>query len=236
MNKNIKTILLVLAVVAAFVFASLVTGKKAVEVITLDDYKQISSKKGFVYFGKIDEIDNLKEIAKDANIKISVLDSENNKNAELKEGTLYEYKKGKEVYSYTGDINSYKFTESLMNAGILEKTYVEVTFDEYKELYKSKGYNFMFIGSETCGWCSKFKEEIKQAKKEYNFNIYYIDLSSLTEEEYNDLLKTDSYLTENEWGTPLNLLYKDGKRVNVLSGYVQKDELIEYLKENKVIE
>ena len=32
-----------------------------------------------------------------------------------------------------------------------------------------------------------------------------------------------------------NLLYKDGKRVKELNGYVDKDELVKFLKENKVI-
>ena len=42
-------------------------------------------------------------------------------------------------------------------------------------------------------------------------------------------------MQEKEWGTPLNLLYKDGKRVKELNGYVDKDELVKFLKENKVI-
>ena len=93
----------------------------------------------------------------------------------------------------------------------------------------------MFIGSEQCGYCTQFKDSIKESLENNDFNVYYIDISTLSEDEYNELVKTDEYMSQNEWGTPLNLLYKDGKRIAELNGYVSSDELVEFLKENKVI-
>lgn len=236
MNKTLKTILLIVLVVGVLLVASFATGKKSVETITLEDYNKISSSDGFVYYGKSENMDLVKSIAKNYDLRISFLDSKENKNNDLKEGTLYEYKDGKEVYKFNGDFDGYKFTESLMEKGIAAKTYVTVTLDEYKKLIKEKGYHFMFIGRETCGYCTKFKDSIKEAMKNYNFMVYYIDTDTFSsEDEFNELVATDKYMSENEWGTPLNLLYKDGKRIDVLNGFVEADELIQFLKDNKVV-
>lgn len=236
MNKTLKTILSIVLVVVVLVVAGFATGKKSVETIDLEEYKTISSSDGFVYYGTSEDMDLVKSIAKDYDIRISFLDSKENKNNDLKVGTLYQYKNGKEVYKYNGNFDSYKFTESLMKQGLAVKNYVTVTLEEYKKLIKADGYHFMFIGRETCGYCTQFKDSIKEAMKKYDFMVYYIDTDTFeSEDEFNELIATDKYMSENEWGTPLNLLYKDGKRIAELNGYVPADELIKFLKEYKVV-
>ncbi len=94
----------------------------------------------------------------------------------------------------------------------------------------------MFIGRETCGYCTKFKDSIKTAMKDYDFMVYYIDTDTFSgQDEFNELVATDKYMSENQWGTPLNLLYKDGKRIDVLNGFVEAPELVKFLQTNKVI-
>ena len=162
------------------------------------------------------------------------MDSTEFKSEKLKEDTFYQYENGKVVYKYTGDVTAHKFKESLMNEDIL-RTYKIVSLDEYKDIIKEKGYHFMFIGSEQCGYCTQFKGSVEESLKNNDYKVYYIDISTFSEDEYNELVKTDEYMSQNEWGTPLNLLYKDGKRIDELNGYVSSDELVEFLKENKVI-
>lgn len=234
MNKYIKIIIAILIVVAVFVFSFLVTGKKSADIISYEDYTKIVEKGGYVYYGKKENQETLKQIADDSDIEIGILDSDSTKTEKLKEGTFYKYEDGKVKYKYTGDVQSYKFKKYLAENGIYN-SYITVSIDDYEKIIKEDGYNFMFIGSEQCGYCTKFKESIKESLKDYNYAIYYIDIASLSENEYNRLAKTDKYMSENEWGTPLNLLYKDGKRVKELSGYVPTEELNKFLKENKVI-
>ena len=235
MNKYLKIAIVSVIVIGVFVFALLVTGKQAVKLIDYDGFAEINSEDGFVYYGSKENEGALKEIAIAADIQIGLLDSTEFKSEKLKEDTFYQYKDGKVVYKYTGDVDSYKFEESLMKEGVLDRSYITVSLDEYKEIIKEKGYHFMFIGSEQCGYCTQFKDSIKESLKDYDYNVYYIDISTLSESEYNELVETDKYMSENEWGTPLNLLYKDGKRVAELNGYVSSDELIKFLEENKVI-
>ena len=237
MNKAVKIGIILLLVVGVLLLASLANGKKAVKTITLEEYKTISSGNGFVYYGSGTNMSLIEDIAKTYNLEINFLDSDKNENQDLKENTLYEYKKGKESYKYSGDFDSYKFSESLVEDGIHLKGHVTVSLDEYKKIKEAKGYHLMFIGRETCGYCTQFKDSIKEALQKYNFIVYYIDTDTFqTEDEYNELIATDKYMSENEWGTPLSLLYKDGKRIDVINGYVSAAELVDFLEANKVVE
>ena len=234
MNKYLKIAIVSVIVIGVFVFALLVTGKQAVKSIDYDEFAEISNGDGFVYYGLKETKTSLNEIANLADIEIGILDSTEFKSEKLKEDTFYQYENGKVVYKYTGDVTAHKFKESLMNEDIL-RTYKIVSLDEYKDIIKEKGYHFMFIGSEQCGYCTQFKGSVEESLKNNDYKVYYIDISTLSEDEYNELVKTDEYMSQNEWGTPLNLLYKDGKRIAELNGYVSADELVEFLKENKVI-
>lgn len=238
MNKTLKTVLLIVAVVVVICVGAFATGKSnaPVESISIEDYKALSEGNGFLYYGSNENMSSVENVADNYNISIKFLDSKANKTADLKEGTLYKYENGKVTYKYTGELSGAKFVDSLAKAGIAAKSYTTVTLSEYKKLIKADGYHFMFIGRETCGYCTEFKKSIEEAMKDYNFMVYYLDTDSLkNEEEFNELIATDSYMSENEWGTPLNLLYKDGKRIDVLNGYVSADELIHFLKDNKVV-
>ena len=234
MNRITKTLLTILGVIAVLTLSYLASMKNNVKEITVEDYNKIVEKGGYIYYGKLNNEESIENVAESLDEKVYVLSSAEEVKG-LKEDTLYKYEKGKEVFSYNGELTGYKLSESLMKEGLMDREYLTITFDDYKKIIASEGYNFMFIGSETCSWCSKFKTVINEALKDNNFNVYYIDLSSMTQDEYNALIATDSYMSENEWGTPLNLLYKDGKRINVLNGYVPEEELIKFLKENKVI-
>lgn len=236
MNKTLKIVLGIVTVVAVICVAAFVTTKDPIESISLDEYKTLSKGTGFVYYGSNEKMDELKAFVDTYGIEVSFLDSKENKNNDLKEGTLYRYEKGKETYKYTGALSGSKFVDSLVKAGIAAKSYVTVTLDEYKKLIKADGYHMMFIGRETCGYCTEFKKSIEEALKKHSFMIYYIDTDTFkSQDEYNELVATDKYMSENEWGTPLSLLYKDGKRIDVLNGYVSADELIHFLQDNKVV-
>lgn len=237
MKKTLGKILVAVLVIGVLLVAAFATGKKAVESITLDEFNSLIKKEAVVYYGPANDEEAIKELATKLDIKINLLDSNAEKSKELEAGSLYAYKNGEELFKYRGNLSSYKVAEELMKNGFMDRTYLTVSLSEYKEIMKSSGYNFMFIGRETCGYCSQFKESINEAMKDYDFMIYYIDTDTFaSEDEFNELVATDSYMSENEWGTPLSFLYKDGKRVNVLNGYVETSELIKFLKDNKVVE
>ncbi|MDO4369611.1 MAG: hypothetical protein Q4C29_03650 [bacterium] len=239
MNKYIKIAIVVLVVVGVFLLSFLVRGKQTVKGIDFNEYQSIVKDGGYVYYGSVKAEKSLKEFSDLYGLEISILDPDSlseseNKEIKLKDNTIYNYKNGKSTFSYSGDMSLEKIAKSFSKKGLI-RTYENISLDKYLKIIKSNGDHFMFIGSDSCGYCDKFKVSIIEALKDYDFNVYYLNIQNLSEDELSTLYATDKYFEENEWGTPLNFLYKDGKRVGELNGYVETDALVSYLKENKVI-
>lgn len=240
MNKYLKIAIVAIIIIAVFCLSFFATAKENVETITYDEFKELKEKEAFIYFGTEKEKEVLEVFAEDSDIEISILNSEDLSKGEIKasgleKGTLYLYKDGKSVYEYSDEITQEKLVRSFMEEGFIDKNYISITLDEYLDIIEEKGYHLMFIGSDSCSYCDMFKESINEALKNNDFNVYYLNLDNVAQEDMEKLYATDSYLTEEEWGTPLTFLYKNGKRIDVLNGYVETAELEEFLKENKVI-
>lgn len=239
MNKYVKVAIVVLAVVVVFVLSFLVRGKQSVRDIDFNEYQNVVKKGGFVYYGSSDVKKTLKEFCDLYELEFNILNPEDlseseNKEIELKNDTIYNFENGKSTFTYSGDVSLEKLAEAFGKEELI-RTYKIISLDEYLKIIKSDGNHFMFIGSDSCGYCDKFKVSIIKALIKYDFNVYYLNIKNLSEDELSTLYATDKYFEENEWGTPLNFLYKDGKRVGELNGYVETDVLVNYLKENKVI-
>lgn len=203
-----------------------------------DFIKAKDGENSFIYYGTVKEKETLDTFKERYDTSIGVLNPKSlkdneKKSVDLKENHLYIFNKGKQVYDEEFSF-SYKQIKNLMEKHLIAGNFIEVNIDEYKEIIKSKGTNVMFIGRETCSWCTKFKAEIKTALEDNDFIIYYIDTDKLGG-NYDPLFKTDEYFTKEDWGTPLTLIYKDGKRIDVINGYIGSSELVSNLKKNKVL-
>ena len=240
MNKYLKVAAVVIIIVLVFCLSFFASAKESVETISYDEYEKLIKGEAFIYFGSEEEKEVLKSFADKNDIEISILNPEELSKSEikssgLKEGNIYLYKDGKEVYKYSGNITESDLTKDFKEEGLIAKEYVQITLDEYLDIIKKDGYHLMFIGSDSCSYCDMFKESINESLKDNNYNVYYLNIQDVSQEEVSKLYETDSYFTEEEWGTPLTFLYKDGKRIDVLNGYVETSELNKFLKENKVI-
>ncbi len=121
---------------------------------------------------------------------------------------------------------------------------------EFTKLAKDKNKVTMFVlGKDSCFYCNQFKITYSTVAEEYNLdNIYYIDSSSYDSIEYQKIL--DSGLTipakcsdtkeeiklQSGFGTPLTLFTKNGKTIDCINGYVNKNSLITQLKTVGIIE
>ena len=248
MNKNVKIILGivlgVLLIVGLFFLSSLAESKNFKE-ISYNEYQNLIKESGnyVVYIGNKDSdaLKTLKEFTSENNVQVKYVISSNLTTEERQEvfsgdetEKLIFINKGKED-TYTSDFSKFSLTNEFINQNILENTLVEVDIDNYLKLIKSKGNHIVFIGRETCSWCQKFKPNMKSAAKDYNITLYYIDTDKFIGEDWNKFKESEKYLTENEWGTPLTLLYKDGKLIDVLNGYVEETGIYEFLLKNGVI-
>ena len=88
---------------------------------------------------------------------------------------------------------------------------------------KKKKINFIYVGSETCSICKEFGPKLKQAAKETNSTIYYID----TDKKTDSLTK---FIDQSQIQTiPTLLVFKDGQLQQTL--LIDENTRIDYLKE-----
>lgn len=63
-------------------------------------------------------------------------------------------------------------------------SYVQITYDEYKQLFKEKRSFILYLGSKTCSHCMEFKPTLEKIISEYNIEVKYLDVSELSDSEY----------------------------------------------------
>lgn len=248
MKKKLSGIITAVALVLVIVIAICISNAFAPKIfdeISYDEYKEeIKNENYYVYVGDKNNVDAMKDFAKTQDIKMLYLDVDKLNDEEHKNifgssssKSALKVSKDGQIYTYDGDFSSYDLMGFLIDNKIILNTVIEVNLDEYIRLINDDSTKVMFIGSATCSYCSMYEPEIESVASKYdNVKVYYIDLSKVTtQEEHAKLLATDTYLSENDWGTPLTILYRNKKHVGEISGYVQEEEVINFLKEYDVI-
>ena len=88
---------------------------------------------------------------------------------------------------------------------LVPKTYKEINFSKLEKMIDNKEDFVLFIGSEECSHCKKFKKTINRVVEEYKIKVYYIDILKLNEEENAFINAHFPYS-----GTPTTIVIKDG--------------------------
>lgn len=115
-----------------------------------------------------------------------------------------------------------------------EKVLTEINYTTYEEKINN-GDNFIVIIERTdCTYCIKYMPVVEEATSELGIPVYYINTDNLTQDEYTSLNNSNSYLRRNQWGTPTTLLLSGSKVVDSISGYVEKDEFLEFINKNVI--
>ena len=109
------------------------------------------------------------------------------------------------------------------------------------ETYKSKvanGENFIFIIERTgCTYCQAYMPIVEEVSNELSIPVYYINTDNVSSADISELSTTNRYLKRNSnWGTPTTILMSGEAVVDSIGGYVEKDELMEFVRANFVIE
>ena len=95
------------------------------------------------------------------------------------------------------------------------------------EAKESNGKIFLIIGSSNCSYTKELLENIEKLNENYNFVYNYIDLNSLTDSEWYDLMYELDYEVNF---TPIILVFENGEIVYENLGYTSEilDILYEY--------
>ena len=111
----------------------------------------------------------------------------------------------------------------------------EITYSNHLEKIDSNEPFLVVIVKDGCGYCEMYEPILKEVADEYNLPINYINLTNLSEEEYNNLAQSNAYLKKNQWGTPTTLFMLGDSVIDSIGGYVDKDKFVDFVKENFVV-
>ena len=121
------------------------------------------------------------------------------------------------------------------------------TFNEYKKLVKSDELIMSVFGRNSCAYCNLFKVVYNALAEKYDYSVYYFDSDVFDKNEYTKIInmdlivpgKCDSYGNDfklsDGFGTPLTIFTQNGKIVDCISGYANRDKLMEKLISLKMI-
>lgn len=116
--------------------------------------------------------------------------------------------------------------------------FTEITYSEYEEKMNTEAPFLVVVVRDGCGYCEMYEPILEEVAGEYKIPIYYINMSNLSSEEYTALGTSNSYFKKNQgkWGTPTTLFMYGNSVIDSIPGYVDKDELVDFVKENFKVE
>lgn len=111
----------------------------------------------------------------------------------------------------------------------------ELSYAEYQEKVDANEKFIVVIERTNCSYCQQYMPIVKKVAAEYDIDIYYINLENITSDEIESLVASNSFF-EGEWGTPTTLYVEGSNTIDSINEYVEKDELVTFLKDNEIIE
>ena len=110
----------------------------------------------------------------------------------------------------------------------------DIDIDEYLDLKEGDKASIIYIARPTCHYCQQMEPIIRNIVYEYDVKVNYLNTDELDDEGQSKLIKSDDYFSEG-YGTPLLLVVKDDKIVDIQEGLSDKDTTVKFLKDNGFI-
>lgn len=110
-----------------------------------------------------------------------------------------------------------------------------INVSKMKELFSSNDTKIIFVGSLTCPHCTAIKPVINSVVKDLNVTVYYLELSTMTDEENNEYYSINEFLKNNN-SIPLVMAVKNNEVIDSFVGEKDSKDVEEFLKKNLNIE
>lgn len=112
----------------------------------------------------------------------------------------------------------------------------EIGIDEYLDLKKDDEASIIYVARPTCHYCQEMEPIVKNIVYEYDVTVNYLNTDELDDEGQAKFIKSDDYFDEKGgYGTPMLIIVKDDKFVDVLEGLTDKDTAIKFFEDNGLI-
>ena len=110
-----------------------------------------------------------------------------------------------------------------------------INVSKMKEVFSSNDTKIIFVGSLTCPHCTAIKPVINSVVKDLNVTVYYLELSTMTDEENNEYYSINEFLKNNN-SIPLVMAVKNNEVIDSFVGEKDSKDVEEFLKKNLNIE
>ena len=89
----------------------------------------------------------------------------------------------------------------------------------------------------TCHYCQEMEPIVRNVVYEYGVKVNYLNTDELDDDGQADFIKSDDYFEEKGgYGTPMLIIVKDDDFVDVMEGLTDKDTIVNFFKDNGLIE
>lgn len=110
-----------------------------------------------------------------------------------------------------------------------------INVSKMKELFSSNDTKIIFVGSLTCPHCTAIKPVINSVVKDLNVTVYYLELSTMTDEENKEYYSINEFLKNNN-SISLVMAVKNNEVIDSFVGEKNSKDVEEFLKKNLNIE
>lgn len=108
----------------------------------------------------------------------------------------------------------------------------ELSIDDYLELIKKDEKSVILVARPTCSYCELFTPILKEAADDMNITINYVNTDEFSNDEWDTFSSSLTYLSEENWGTPLTLIVQNGNVVADNGGYTDLETIKAFFKNN----
>lgn len=112
---------------------------------------------------------------------------------------------------------------------------IKLSYNEILEKVNNKEDFVLCVSASECSHCMSYKPKLKKVSNKYNIKIYYVDVDTLTKEDYNEFKDKFSF----DGSTPVTIFFKEGEEKTTatrIEGDVSTDRIISKLKKNGFID
>ena len=113
----------------------------------------------------------------------------------------------------------------------------EIDIDEYLDLKEGSKASIIYVARPTCHYCQEMEPIVRNIVYEYGVTVNYLNRDELDDDGQAKFVKSDDYFDEKGgYGTPMLIIVKDDKFVDVLEGLSDKDTVVKFFKDNGLID
>lgn len=109
-----------------------------------------------------------------------------------------------------------------------------ISMSDLKGMLENNEKKVVMLGTDECYWCVNQKPILQHVIFKYGVEINYLNLNAMSEDEYNELITLHDDL--QNFGTPTFIIVDGGKITTVSEGAMPTDSIVQFLKDNGIME